>query len=439
MFKNWRPMMAVALTSIALAACSEGATEPKVGPPAALAMRAGDFQNGIVGSALPTALAVAVTDANGAGVPGISVNWVVTSGGGTVSAAQTLTDASGMASTTWTLGRVPGANVVTAGVPGLNPVSFTASATAGPPAAIAITPNPSSAEWGTTVQFNGRVTDAFGNVLSNPVTWSSSNTSVATISATGLASARTRGVTTITAAAGTLSANTTLNVNATNATLTVRNLLTLPITVTVNSSQIGTVNAKSTRDFTIAAPTTLSVRWDVIRQTRSDGVPVGDFMGGTFESTVPSPTQSYRVDHQVGTSFFFAPRMDNRTGTTWLMGVNMGLVSENRCNCTIAPFANNVLLGYYRLFTNTNVRAYRDGSGYTGSFVFWDGFSSSVDSESGEITLFSTTAPTAAPRPGEVRRYFQPVAFQSVVPDRREKLNEYPAEPPILTVAPLKN
>ena len=32
----------------------------------------------------------------------------------------------------------------------------------------------------------------------------------------------------------------------------------------------------------------------------------------------------------------------------------------------------NTSFGYYRLFSNSNVRAYRDATNYTGSFIFWN-------------------------------------------------------------------
>ena len=77
------------------------------------------------------------------------------------------------------------------------------------PTSIVISPSPSaSVQSGGTIQFSAQVLDQNGAPMSGQtVTWSSSNTSRATISATGLATASTVGSTTITASLGTLFSN----------------------------------------------------------------------------------------------------------------------------------------------------------------------------------------------------------------------------------------
>src|SRR5262249_33998876 len=83
-------------------------------PAAQLTILSGNNQSGAVGTALPAPLRVVVRDANGNGVMGISVSFAVASGGGTLSSAATLSDASGIAQTVLTLGTTPGANTATA-------------------------------------------------------------------------------------------------------------------------------------------------------------------------------------------------------------------------------------------------------------------------------------------------------------------------------------
>ena len=65
-------------------------------------------------------------------MPGPRSSFSVTAGGGTLSARTVATDAEGRAATTLTLGREPGTNTVRARVPGLEPVTFTATAEATP-------------------------------------------------------------------------------------------------------------------------------------------------------------------------------------------------------------------------------------------------------------------------------------------------------------------
>ncbi len=83
------------------------------------------------------------------------------------------------------------------------------------------------------------------------------------------------------------------------------------------------------------------------------------------------------------------------------MGVNMGLTAQNLCFCTVGAFQGNIAIGYYRLYSNSNVRAYRNGSNYTGPYVYWgyDPFgpttplASLAQVRSGMVTLTATFAP----------------------------------------------
>lgn len=111
--------------------CDHG---PKIGPPTQMTRR-GDAQTASAGSAVPNALEVVVLDANDRGVPGITVNFVVTSGGGTVEKPTSTTDGTGTASAgAWTLGTVAGSQTLAASSPDIPgpAVKFTAVAKPGP-------------------------------------------------------------------------------------------------------------------------------------------------------------------------------------------------------------------------------------------------------------------------------------------------------------------
>ena len=102
-----------------------------VGAAAELAAAAGDGQHGARGSTLPIAPVVQVRDANGNGVGGVAVTFTVTAGGGTmagITSVTTLTNQSGAASVSWTMGPGAGANTLRATALGLNgsPVTFSA-------------------------------------------------------------------------------------------------------------------------------------------------------------------------------------------------------------------------------------------------------------------------------------------------------------------------
>jgi adhesin/invasin len=94
--------------------------------PTSLQIAAGNGQIGTAGAALAQALAVRVEDQDGAGLPGQTVSWIVTTGQGNATPSS-VTDEQGYASAAWTLGN-PGPNTLTATVAGLGSVTFTATA-----------------------------------------------------------------------------------------------------------------------------------------------------------------------------------------------------------------------------------------------------------------------------------------------------------------------
>lgn len=108
-----------------------------------LAKLAGDAQTGSGGAALPVALTVRARD--GRGYPLVGGQVTFSAGAGSLSATTVTVDRHGKATTTWTLGASLGSQAVTATMPGLTAVTFTATAvsdgtdTTAP--ALTITPN----------------------------------------------------------------------------------------------------------------------------------------------------------------------------------------------------------------------------------------------------------------------------------------------------------
>jgi 5-hydroxyisourate hydrolase-like protein (transthyretin family) len=97
------------------------------GPAATIVKNSGDNQAVIVGTAVPIAPSVLVTDANGNAKSGVTVTFAVASGGGSISGASASTNAAGVATVgSWTLGSSIGANSLSATVSGLASVTFNA-------------------------------------------------------------------------------------------------------------------------------------------------------------------------------------------------------------------------------------------------------------------------------------------------------------------------
>lgn len=101
-------------------------------------IHAGNNQTAALGTALSTPPSVIIQDASNNPISGLAVSFSVGSGGGSVSSASATTNASGIASVTWTLGTTLGSNTLAANVSGLtgSPLTFSATATVGPPASV---------------------------------------------------------------------------------------------------------------------------------------------------------------------------------------------------------------------------------------------------------------------------------------------------------------
>ncbi|HEY7771401.1 MAG TPA: hypothetical protein VIB55_24735, partial [Longimicrobium sp.] len=81
---------------------------------------AGGFQAAMEGAAVPVPPSVRVETPSGNAMPGVTVNFSVTSGGGQVTGGSAITNASGVATVTrWTLGPVANLNTLTATVAGM--------------------------------------------------------------------------------------------------------------------------------------------------------------------------------------------------------------------------------------------------------------------------------------------------------------------------------
>ncbi|MEA2722502.1 MAG: hypothetical protein QOH59_273, partial [Gemmatimonadales bacterium] len=115
-----------------------GGTPPQVTTISKTSTNSGDAQTGTVGQPLATPLTVLVAE-DGAASPGATVAWSTTAVGGSVNPSSAVTDASGNASTEWTLGTASGAQTATASLAGAtgSPVTFTGTGVADAAAAIA--------------------------------------------------------------------------------------------------------------------------------------------------------------------------------------------------------------------------------------------------------------------------------------------------------------
>jgi len=137
-----RRVSALIACALAFAACggssADGPITPPVTPPVtpvatSVALMAGDGQSGEPGSTLAVRPRVVVRDAAGAVLSGVTVTFVVDSGGGSLDATSAVTASDGTAASgNWKLGTAEGRNVMRASVGALPAVKFAAAATVVP-------------------------------------------------------------------------------------------------------------------------------------------------------------------------------------------------------------------------------------------------------------------------------------------------------------------
>jgi hypothetical protein len=171
--------MVVAAVIAQITACGD-ASGPKIGPPATVVLLAGDAQpSPEVGTKLPLALAIKVTDAQGQSVSGTTVAWTTSSGSLSAPTSRTSTD--GTASVEWTLGPLAGTQTATATVTGIPAVTFTERAVAGPLAQIVLSRDTVELLGiGDAFRMTARPADRFGNNVPGGSTVESSDTSIVT-------------------------------------------------------------------------------------------------------------------------------------------------------------------------------------------------------------------------------------------------------------------
>ncbi len=215
------------------------------GPAATISANSVTSQSAPVGTAVSAPPSVLVTDGAGNPVSGVTVNFAVTAGGGSLNGASPVTDPFGVATVTaWTLGGAAGANTVTATLSGVagSPVTFNATGTAGTATSIAInTGNNQTATVNTNVATapSVKITDAGGNPVANVAV----SFAVASGGGSALgtsATSNTLGIATVGSwTLGTVAGSNTLNATAT--------LLGTPTTVTFTATGVAGAAATLTK------------------------------------------------------------------------------------------------------------------------------------------------------------------------------------------------
>ena len=153
-------------------------------------------------SLIPTPVVIRVTDQRGLPVPNVKVLFTPDNYGSVTPNAVMMSDGEGNVVTQWTLGAIAGRNTLVVSapdVPSIAALAITTTTVAGPIARVVINPPAATIAQGSTLRLDGYGADTYGNRLNGtPISWSSSDPSVATVSG-GLVAAAGPGLATISA------------------------------------------------------------------------------------------------------------------------------------------------------------------------------------------------------------------------------------------------
>jgi adhesin/invasin len=118
--------LAAAIAIVGLAACKLSTDNPVS---LTLGALKGDNQTAAAGTVFPDSLSVIVLDQYGFSTEGTTIVWAITSGGGSLSATSTTTDANGITSIAYTAGTSAGRATITATLAGVGFLTFTETIT----------------------------------------------------------------------------------------------------------------------------------------------------------------------------------------------------------------------------------------------------------------------------------------------------------------------
>jgi hypothetical protein len=185
---GFRLLLVVMMATVVLSACDE--EDPPETRVTTVTVSGGNGQEGTVAEELPLPIALLAVDGQDRPVAGARVEWMVSTGGGSIEPISDVTDQDGVGQATWTLGTGAGQQAASAMV-GTASVSFTATAVAGPAVSLTIVPEAIALDAiGATEEVSAVGEDAHGNTIEGRAPqWTSLDEDVVTVDADGVVTA----------------------------------------------------------------------------------------------------------------------------------------------------------------------------------------------------------------------------------------------------------
>ena len=152
----------------------------------------------------------------------------------------------------------------------------------------------------------------------------------------------------------------------TSSTITYSNNTSTPIKIVIGS-QTQTIASKGQVVLTGKPGSVLSGTASTSGVTSSGGQ-VGNLMTWTLDDTYPS-TGNLTINMNVSTDFFFLEITNKSSFPISKVYVNYKLISQTVDNISIPADGKTYSIGYYKAFSNSNVRAEATGGNFSGNIT----------------------------------------------------------------------
>ncbi len=139
--------------------------------------------------------------------------------------------------------------------------------------------------------------------------------------------------------------------------LAFRNDLIQPIRVTAPDGRQRVLKPGETVTVKLRRGHAVAFHWSLIRPNNERGEPMGQEMDGTVNIDRPSGKMARAAEAVSTNGTYFAPLITNDTPRFLDVVVNAGFTEATPCNCRVPPGAAHFAIGYYKLFSNSSVKA----------------------------------------------------------------------------------
>jgi hypothetical protein len=141
----------------------------------------------------------------------------------------------------------------------------------------------------------------------------------------------------------------------------ISNSLALPISISIDGAFEGVIQGGSSQVFYLRiVPARIS--YEAVRNTDDQGQPFGEAVSGTFTQVLDD--QVLHVTYRSTKTLYFYPIISNNTSEDCGISINDGTADEQGGKYQVSAGMQKVTMGYYKLYSNSNVTLYCQSTSY---------------------------------------------------------------------------